>query len=464
MRMWMKIALLAVVTTLVATGIFGGIVIYQTSVHNLNQTIVAHEHQMQATLHILGRELEDSAFQGYSETTQKSFFQFILRRYATADYILLQNGEEICNLTDFEVVDSDMNRWNSEEISYIVQRTGEQHILVMGKIFLVEGTEPYALLMVRNVSGIYDDLRQLLLLLVGIYASVAVVSVNIIFWITRWLLKPLMELQRTAAAFSNGDFDRRVRVKKVDEVGQVGLAFNQMAGHIEAQVEELAEVSERRKQLLGSLTHELKTPMTSIIGYSDTLLHVKLSDEQRKKAIQHINSECKRLERLAGKMMNLIGLYDNNSIQFEVFSVKKLLERVEDLERYHLQEAKMQLVTSCTMDTLLMDTDLMESLLVNLIDNAIKASKAGDTIDIIAAGNQITVRDQGKGIDVIEIPKITEAFYMVDKSRSRKSGGVGLGLALCQQIAELHQARLEIDSSLGEGTFVRIIFDVRREQ
>lgn len=460
MKLWKKLSLLAVITIMVATGIFGSVVVYQTAAYNLNQTIDGYKYQVQATVHVLSREVEDAAFQNYGETTKKSFFRFILRKYASDDYILLKNEEIMCNLTDYEVLDTDMDRWEGgTSIPYVIQRDEDKHILVMGKTFSADANEAYLLLMIKDISNIYTDLRQLIILLIVIYMGVALVSVNIIFWITKWLLKPLTELQRTAAAISEGDFRRRVRVKKMDEVGQVGTAFNKMADRIVVQVEELEETSERRKQLLGSLTHELKTPMTSIIGYSDTLLHVKISEEQRKRALEHINAECKRLERLSGKMMNLIGLYDNESIQFEEYPVGELLKRVERLERFHVKESEMQLVMSSTIGNLRMDVDLMESLLVNLIDNAIKASKPGDTIDVIALNNRITVRDWGKGIEPEEIPKITEAFYMVDKSRSKKAGGIGLGLALCKQIADLHHAHLEIESWLDDGTSISVVFD-----
>ena len=106
-----------------------------------------------------------------------------------------------------------------------------------------------------------------------------------------------------------------------------------------------------------------------------------------------------------------------------------------------------------------MDADLMESLLVNLLDIAVKASKPGSEIELKAWDNTILVRDHGKGIPEEEISRVTEAFYMVDKSRSKKAGGIGLGLAICQRIAQIHGARLSIESTLGEGTSVYVIFE-----
>lgn len=148
----------------------------------------------------------------------------------------------------------------------------------------------------------------------------------------------------------------------------MGRVFNSMAEQIENQMRELEEVSERRKQLLGGLTHELRTPMTSIIGYSDTLMNVRLNPEQQKRALQHINTECHRLERLSGKLMNLLGMYDDRSIRMERIPMKEMFARVWKLELYRMQENQLQLAMDCQMGEVWMDADLMESLLVNLLD------------------------------------------------------------------------------------------------
>ena len=154
-------------------------------------------------------------------------------------------------------------------------------------------------------------------------------------------------------------------------------------------------------------------------------------------------------------MMNLLELYNNETIHMEKHPVSQLIGKVAELEKYHLKEQGITLETRSDDNVLLMDMDLMESLLVNLIDNAMKASKEGDTIYVEAAGTCILVEDHGRGIPAEEIPKITEAFYMVDKSRSKKAGGIGLGLALCTQIVKLHGAKMEIKSKPGVGTQIR---------
>lgn len=227
-------------------------------------------------------------------------------------------------------------------------------------------------------------------------------------------------------------------------------AFNCMAGRIENQVKELSAESERRRLMLGSLTHEMKTPMTSIMGYASSLLQVNLKEEQKEKALRHIYEECSRLGRVSSKLMSLIGMYENESIDMEEVSLTELLERVCSLEESHLREKGMTLEYDCGTDRRFMDKDLMLSLMLNLVDNAVKAGHEGGRIFITAREDRISVRDQGCGIPEDEIPRVTEAFYMVDKARSRKAGGSGLGLALCDRIAGLHGAGLEIESVPGK--------------
>lgn len=228
------------------------------------------------------------------------------------------------------------------------------------------------------------------------------------------------------------------------------------------QMEKLQEVAEKQELLMGALSHEMRTPLTSIIGYSDTLRHVKLKDEQKDRALEHINREGKRLEALSGKMLQMLGLYQNHAIQMEMTMAGDLLNHVIDMEKEQAEKKAVHLKMECEAFSMKMDPALMESLLINLIDNALKATDAGGSIWVKAyekAGKKIfEVSDTGMGIPEEELGKITDAFYMVDKSRSRKEGGSGLGLALCVKVAEIHGGCLKIESRQREGTTVRAIF------
>ena len=176
-------------------------------------------------------------------------------------------------------------------------------------------------------------------------------------------------------------------------------------------------------------------------------------------ALVRIYDQCKWLEQLSGKLMTLVLLQGEISLREE--SVAQLLEAVKESTADKLEKQNMKLCLNCEMDTLPMDFDLMRSALVNLVENARKASRDGQTIYLCAKNNTIEVRDFGQGIPAKELPRITEPFYMVDKSRSKKQGGAGLGLAIVQRIASAHGAALTAESIPGEFTAIKIVFQAK---
>lgn len=220
----------------------------------------------------------------------------------------------------------------------------------------------------------------------------------------------------------------------------------------------LQDLNETQRQLIGSMSHELKTPLTAIKGYSETLLRVQLSAERREKALDYIYRESGRLSRLSEKMMELTKLYEPEcKIEFRTVSLEELFDMVEESVALRLKEAQMTLVRegSWKGESRRMDADLMASFLLNLVNNSITASAPGSCIYLGADPHALWVRDEGKGIAAAELGKVRRAFYRVDPSRSRKSGNMGIGLALCDQIANVHGRRMEIFSEPGVGTQVR---------
>jgi len=424
--------------------------------YNQKKTVESGEQQLKSTAYAVSKDLENGILQGYSGVTKNSYIHFAMRKYDASKFILIENNRVVCNMTPFELVNPEDKRWSGTEVNSLIQNRGGQYILISGKKVPSAGNVEYKLVLVQDISELYGDIRKQVYFSLIFVLSASLVSVFFIFLLTKRILRPLQELQKAAKEISGGNLKRRADVHTRDEIGAMAGAFNSMADRIEDQVTELSQVSEKRRQMLGSLTHELKTPMTSIIGYSDTLLNVNLKKEQQERALWHIYKECRRLERLSSKLMSLMGLYDNDSICMEEVSMQELFEQVVSLEEYHLKEKKIRLEHSCSMGTRRIDRDLFESLLINLIDNAIKASEEGAVISLMGQDNVITVRDQGCGIPADEIKRVTEAFYMVDKARSRKAGGCGLGLALCSMIAQLHGAELLIESEVGKGTSVTI--------
>lgn len=459
MKLWKKLSLVAVLVMLGGMAVSGVAAIYHEKQYNQEKTLESYEQQLKFTAYSLGKELESGLRAGYNQVTMNSYVDFVMKRFEGYQYILIKDDQVISNRTPYELVNPEDERWAGKEPYSIIFKRDKQYFLIMGQKISVGGSSGYKLVLIQDISRLYEDLRQQAVYNLAIYLCAAAVSVIAIFLIIRRILKPLKELQSAALDISSGDLKRRADVRTRDEIGSVAKAFNAMADQIENQVTELEQDSERRRQLLGSLTHEMKTPMTSIIGYSDTLLNVNLNWEQKQRALYHIREECSRLERLGSKLMSLMGLYDNDSICMEEVSMQEVFEKTASLEEHPLAQRGIKLEYLCAMGKRRVDRDLFESLLVNLIDNSARASREGDTIYLIGEDDRIIVKDQGCGIPKEEIGRVTEAFYMVDKARSRKEGGCGLGLALCARIALLHGARLMIESELGKGTQISVVFE-----
>ena len=230
-------------------------------------------------------------------------------------------------------------------------------------------------------------------------------------------------------------------------------------GQLQSEMTNLAETAERREEFIASFAHELKTPLTAIIGYADMLRSREMTPKNRFTAAGYIFSEGKRLEALSLKLMEII------------VSGKQGVERRRFDAPYFIREVAAVTVPSLAADGMTLDMrwepgevwiepDLFKTLMINLIDNARKASKRGQTVELFGKntedGYAFYVRDHGRGMKQEDLSRITEPFYMIDKSRSRAQNGAGLGLALCQRIAELHSTKLEFESEPGKGTTVRV--------
>ncbi len=269
--------------------------------------------------------------------------------------------------------------------------------------------------------------------------------------------KPLRRLKRFTAVIGAGNYSRRARVTSLDEIGDLTVAFNDMTGRIEQKVQALELNAKQQKDFVASFSHELKTPMTSIIGYADMLRSTELDEEDAFMAANFIFSEGKRLEALSLKLMDLVVL-EKDDFKMTRGYARRALGHVIAVVTPMLEKAGLTLETHIEQQFILYEKDLLLTLVTNLIDNARKASSSGMKVVLTGRRMQnryrISVQDEGIGIPKEEIDRITEAFFMVDKSRSRAQHGAGLGLAIGNKIAKLHGSALHFESEPGKGTLV----------
>lgn len=293
-------------------------------------------------------------------------------------------------------------------------------------------------------------LRRFLLLEAAVLAAGA--AVTAVF--ARRMTRPLRTLTTASAEIADGDYARRTGLHTGDEIETLSSSFDKMADAVQEKITALQADVRQREDFMGAFAHELKTPMTSIIGYADMLRTIQASPAEQYEAAGAIYHEGRRLEALSGKLLALLGLGEE-TITLQPTAMAALWPRLQAA----CPGVPLQL-PACDA-AVQADADLLLDLLCNLVGNAVKASEPGQPVEVRAADNgdtvTLTVADHGCGIPQSEISRVTEPFYMVDKSRARKQGGSGLGLALCKRIAEVHGSDLHIESTPGEGTRVSVI-------
>lgn len=341
----------------------------------------------------------------------------------------------------------------------IAKREGHYYLETLCRVQSSMGE--YMLEIHRNIDHIYQSRSSLYDRYVVALLVVSAVFTIVIAFFSVHFTRPIRRLSQVTQAFAGGDFKCRVKEKGNDEVAVLGRDFNRMAGQLEENIWKLEEDARRQEEFTEAFSHELKTPLTSIIGYADILRSRELSEEEISLSANYIFQQGKRLERLALKMMELTYV-SKQELQFQNINVSIFMEYVIAMAEKLLQKKEINFEYEAEEGGVYGDSDLLSSLFLNLIDNARKACDIGGKIlwkgQCTEDGYCFLLKDNGQGIPEDEIKKITEPFYMVDKSRARKEGGAGMGMALCQVIIKCHHAKWEIQSCLGEGTEVRIRF------
>ncbi len=344
---------------------------------------------------------------------------------------------------------------------YKISRTDEGFFLI--NVMKAETETPLYLGMSRELTEIYGIRQGMVIqyrIVLGAFLAMGGVC---IYLLSRYITRPIRSLGRTARRIADGNFELRSGNRSNDEIGQLARDFNRMADKLVEQMEAKILEAKQKEDFTAAFAHELKTPLTSIIGYADMLNTMKLSPEEQAESTYYIYSQGRRLESLSHKLLDLVSM-DKNPIPFKPVQTRRLEENIRATVRPIWKCRGINGKVEMDKGVIRGDEELLLSLFYNLLDNAAKAMDKGEKGFILLKGTalpgayEVKVVDNGRGIPRDEIGRITEAFYMVDKSRSRKEGGAGIGMALCHKIIYLHGGTLKIDSRLGEGTVMKVLF------
>lgn len=352
---------------------------------------------------------------------------------------------------------------NEENACAYVIRKNEKGFYLLTACMAKAGS-PVILGICSELTDIYEIRQDLLTQYRMALVFLLLLGGVCIFVLSRYITRPISRLGRTAKRIADGDYELRSGKSGTDEIGLLAQDFDRMADRLVEQMEEKTLEAKQKEDFTAAFAHELKTPLTSIIGYADMMNTMKMSENERAEATYYIYSQGKRLESLSHKLLDLVSM-DKNPVILKPVQTKELEEMIRATVRPVWEEISLHGKVEMDKGIICGDRDLLLSLFFNLLDNARKAMDKGEKGFILLKGTslsdggyEVKVVDNGRGIPKEDINRITEAFYMVDKSRSRREGGAGIGMALCQKIIKLHNATLQIDSRLGEGTVMKVVF------
>ena len=283
-------------------------------------------------------------------------------------------------------------------------------------------------------------------------------STSVITWLTgRMILKPLYRMERVVREFAEGNLDVRIPAISVPELDRLAMSFNTMANSLQG-------VEERRQELVSDLAHELRSPITVIYGYLETIavgMTTFTPDIQAQ-----IQAETERLMRLTDNLLELARVEDGYlPLRLERVELPAMLNGVVMTFTVVSRQANCQLQVRIPNDLppVYVDADRLKQILINLLNNAIRYTPNG-TVTLRAGKRQdcvwVAVEDTGVGIASEDLPKVFERFWRADPSRDAKTGGNGIGLAITKRLVELLGGKIEVESTLGKGSVFRFTLPI----
>ena len=323
----------------------------------------------------------------------------------------------------------------------------------------------------------YYDLSEILrsrdanyILYKNIIIMTSIIIAIVLYLFSWYITRPLVKVTKMAERLSMGDYEARIddsyENMKSYEVQKLGSTLNLLATRTQEHMQELEDEARRKEEFMGNFAHEMKTPMTSIIGYADLLRSYDLKPEKRREYSNFIYNEGKRVEQLSLNLLQMIVL-DKKDFEQICISMEDFFAQIKASVHFLGEKYRLKIHYKFDPAYIRVEKSLMLTAILNLVDNACKASGEGG--DVYVLGKRIgekyalAIVDFGVGIPEEEIAKIIEPFYMVDKSRARRQGGAGLGLSLCQKIIMLHEGELHIDSRPDKGTWMTILLNAEEK-
>lgn len=410
---------------------------------------------------------------------EKSIFQINTIYH---NFILYQNEKGIAILANQYRQDNIQMEVNSEEklvysnitedVSNIrekMQSTDDSNVQVYiedDTLYMQFRKDTIEILMISNLSKINKNRIEQIEFFIKLTVLFSVIIAFILSILVGVLTNKIKKLSQMATQIEEGNYEIAIAKTGNDEIGNLAKAFNNMNTAIKGNIAQLSKIAEDRKDFIHNLTHEIRTPLTSIIGYSSLIKNKKVKEEEKiQEYCTRIYQEGMYIKEITDKLMEII-LLESQDQEVQKMNISDAVEQIiDDLEQQFKNVIIKKNITSGIEKKV--DFILLKALLNNLIKNAIKAyDRQPVIIQVILEKEMLQIIDFGKGIPANQIDKILEPFYTQSKDRNREFSGMGLGLPLCMKICEAFGWKLGMESQVGKGTkvFIKIGDNYEKEK
>jgi len=324
-----------------------------------------------------------------------------------------------------------------------------------GYLYIILGGEQYetAVSMVKDSYILRTSIQSLIIIII----FTGIIGLILFAFLTRRLRTMMSSVRQ----FEQGNYKQRIPVKSEDEIGRLAATFNKMADTIEEHMNQLKRTDKLRRDLVANVSHDLRSPLASMHGYLETILMKaeSLSKQERQRYLDIIMDNTEKLSRLVEELFELSKL-DAHQVEpeFEYFSIAELTQDVVMKLKFRANDKNVNLNADLprNLSPVYADIGLIERALTNIIENALRYTPEGGRVEVYLNSTnhhiRVSIHDTGCGIPEDEIPHIFERFYRVDKSRNKKNGSTGLGLAIADKIMELHETEIKVESEINKGT------------
>jgi len=361
-----------------------------------------------------------------------------------------------------------------EHVRIDIQNMQELHAVMDGQIVSVVGTlgglynEPMltiaypignehmtigAIFMSTSMQSVNENISEVVRITVNGVVISCIAAVIMIYFSSRSMTKPLRQMNEAAKVIASGDFEKRIEVKSLDEIGQLAESFNNMAEGLNTQ-------EELRREFVANISHDLRSPLTSIIGFLEAMQDGTITDDRRDYYLGIVLTECKRLAKIANDLLDIskLDLTGELEILREEFELNKLIrDTFIQFENRIRQKAIVADISFAGETTMVCgDYEKIQRVFHNLLDNAVKFTSDGGRIYVETTIKEkkvvVSVKDSGRGLSEEERKHIFDRFYKSDSSRGIDKTGSGLGLAIVWEFIKAHDEKIYIESVEGIGS------------